>query len=36
MICKTRKTLAAGLTALALTLSLTPVSANKTDRKSVV
>ncbi len=30
MICKTRKTLAAGLTALALTLSLTPVSANKT------
>lgn len=30
MIFNTRKTLAAGLTALALTLSLTPVSANKT------
>ena len=30
MICKTRKTLAAGLTALALTLSIAPASANRT------
>lgn len=30
MICKTRKTLAAGLAALVLALSLTPASANKT------